>query len=53
MTRRLFAPVSIVRAARRGLSASLQGSPRLRKIPDGHAPDTEPNGDPGLTRVCP
>jgi hypothetical protein len=44
----LFPPT---RLARRALSF-VPGSPRLRKIPVGHAPNTEPNGDPGLLRVC-
>jgi hypothetical protein len=42
---------SLTRLARRDLS-SVPGSPRLRKIPVGHAPVTEPNGDPDLLRVC-
>lgn len=42
---------SHARPARRDLS-SVPGSPRLRKIPVVRAPDTEPNGDPGLLRVC-
>lgn len=46
-------PFSIARLARRVFSASVLGSPRLRKIPAGHAPESEPNGDPGLLRVCP
>ncbi len=43
---------SVTRLARRDLSASVPGSPWLRKIPVGRAPETEPNGDPGLLRVC-
>jgi|APAra7269096714_1048519.scaffolds.fasta_scaffold22898_4 hypothetical protein len=41
----------VTRPARRDFSSVL-GSPRLRKIPVGRAPETEPNGDPDLLRVC-